>query len=89
MATKLRITGLQKRGELILTADSMGLSALASVIQLKRTYLGININQLAQRAGVSHKTISSLESRKTTSPHLRSVVKILDALNYQIRVEER
>lgn len=51
-----------------------------------RKAIGLTQKELGQRAGLDQRTISRIESSKTSSPSLRMILKYLNALGYELDI---
>lgn len=58
---------------------------LATLIELRRTALGMTQTELAQRAGVSRQWVNALEA-SVSNPSFTNLVAVLDALGLELDV---
>lgn len=59
---------------------------VAFIVEQAMKLEGYSVNRLAEKAGVCFATVARLIARETKFPRLDTVVKILTALDYELKV---
>lgn len=58
---------------------------VARLVQLELSYRW-SVSDIAEKAGVCRETVKRLSDGTTKSPHFRTVIKILKAMGYKVKV---
>lgn len=66
--------------------EAAGFARVAGAITVKRHEMGLSVEELAERCGVSASTIQRIESCSVT-PNVGTVIRILKALGCRLTVE--